>query len=238
MLADLVNGLAGDAAVECDEVHTLLGVQADHVDEVFGGQGVQIPLIVDDAVIDRHSADHHRTLRGELPAEGAGVAVAGQVHDGLRPHVHGGEHLLHLHVVVLAVPGDAQVDIDLGAEHGADALGVQAGMQAVGGDDHLARRHQGQQLLGGHPFLFGHGLQFRRDDAPAGGVHLCGVSTIHFKFFPKFSDSLLSCPAAPTGAWTQRREVPGQRPFCGAFCCPSDSRRLHRISRRCSMLFS
>ena len=48
--------------------------------------------------------------------------------------------LLHLDVVVLAVAGDAEVDVDLGAEHGADALRVQAFVQAVSRDDRLGRR--------------------------------------------------------------------------------------------------
>ena len=102
---DLLNGLAGDAAVEGDEIHPVLGVEPHHVDEILGGQRGQIPLVVDDAVVHRHGADHGGALPRQLPAEGLGVAVGGQVHNGLRPHVHRRHHLFHLHVVVLAVPG-------------------------------------------------------------------------------------------------------------------------------------
>ena len=38
VLADLLDGLAGDAAVQGDKVHTVLGMQAHHVDEVLCGQ--------------------------------------------------------------------------------------------------------------------------------------------------------------------------------------------------------
>ena len=179
MLADLIYGLTGDAAVEGDEVHAVLGMEADHIDEVLGTEGGQVPLVVDDAVIDRDGADHHRALGSELLAEGLGVAMAGQVHDGLGPHIHRREHLLHLHVVVLAVPGDSQVDIDLGAEHGADALRVQAFVQAVSRDGHLAGRDEGHQLLHGHVLLSGDSLQLRGHDPPAGGVHLCGIIAFH-----------------------------------------------------------
>jgi len=38
VLADLLDGLAGDAAMQGDEVHAVLGVQTHHVDEVLGRQ--------------------------------------------------------------------------------------------------------------------------------------------------------------------------------------------------------
>ena len=148
VLADLVDGLAGDAAVEGDKVHAVLCVEADHIDEVLCGQGGQVALVVDDRVIHRHGADHHRALVGQLLAEGLGVAVAGQVHDGLGAHVDGAHDLLHLDVVILAVAGDAQVDVDLGAQHAADALGVEAGVVLVGGDGHLALRDPLPDLFG------------------------------------------------------------------------------------------
>ena len=176
MLADLLDGLAGDAAVQGHKVHTVLGMQAHHVDEVLCGQFSQIPLIVDDRVVHRYGADHHGALVGQLLPEGLGVAVAGQVHDGLGPHVHGTHDLLHFNVVVLAVPGDAKVHIDLGAQHAADALRVQAFVMLVGRDGHLAFGHQLPDLLRGAVLLFGHDLHLRGDDALAGGIHLGGVS--------------------------------------------------------------
>ena len=82
VLPDLLNRLAGDAAVERDKIHSVLSVQSDHVDEILGGQGSQVPLVMDDAVIDRNGSDHHRAFPGQFLAEGLGVAVAGKVHDG------------------------------------------------------------------------------------------------------------------------------------------------------------
>ena len=162
-------------------------MQAHHVDEVLGGQGGQIALVVDDGVIHRHGADHDGALVGQLLAERLGVAVAGQVHDGLCAHVDGAHHLFHLDVVVLAVAGDAKVDVDLGAQHGADALGVQAGVVLVGRDGDLALGDQLPDLFNGAVLLLGHDLHFRGDDALAGGVHLGGVSLhglfLHFDVY-------------------------------------------------------
>ena len=173
--ADLVNGLAGDAAVQGDKVHPVLRVKAHHVDEVLGGEGAQVPLVVDDAVVHRHGADHGGALGHQLFPEGLGVPVGGQVHDGLGPQVDGALHLFHLDVIVLAVPGDPQVHVDLGAQHAAHALGVQAGVGLVGADGHLAFCHQLHQPLQRHVFLLRHGLHLWGGNALAGGVHLGGV---------------------------------------------------------------
>ena len=113
---------------------------------------------------------------GQLLAEGLGVAVAGQIHNGFCAHVHGAHHLLHLNVVVLAVAGDAKVHVDLGAQHGAHALGVQALVVLVGGDGYLAFGDPLTDLLGGAVFLFGYDFHLRGDDALAGGIHLGGIS--------------------------------------------------------------
>ena len=102
--------------------------------------------------------------------------MAGQIHNGFCAHVHGAHHLLHLNVVVLAVAGDAKVYVDLGAQHGAHALGVQALVVLVGGNGYLALGDPLADLLGGAVFLFGYDLHLRGDDALAGGIHLGGIS--------------------------------------------------------------
>ena len=178
MAADLVNGLAGDAAVQGHKVHTVLCVQPHYVNEILGGEGGQVALVMNDAVVDRHGADHGGAFGGELFAEGLGVAVAGKVHDGLSAHIHGAHHLLHFHVVILAVPAHTQVHVDFGAQHGANALGVQAGVRFVGGDDHLALRHQSHQFVHRQLLFLGNGLHLRGHDALAGRVHLGGVNSV------------------------------------------------------------
>ena len=89
--------------MQSHEVHAVLRVQADNVDKIPGGEGGEIPLVVDHAVIDRHRTDHDRTFFRQLLAEGLCVPVAGEVHDRLRAQIHGAHHLLHLNVIVLTV---------------------------------------------------------------------------------------------------------------------------------------
>ena len=185
VLFDLVDGLAGDAAVQCHEVHAVLSMKPYHVNEILGGQGGEVTLVVDDAVVNRHGADHGRALGGELPAEGLGVAVGGQVHDGLGPHVDSRHDLLHFNVIVLAVPGHAQIHVDLGAQHGADTVGVDAGMQLIGADRHLTFGYQLPNFFGCAVFLFCHGFHFRGDITPPGGFHLGCVISHNFLPFKR-----------------------------------------------------
>ena len=86
------------------------------------------------------------------------------------------EEIKEADVVILAVAGNAEVYVDLGAEHGADALGVQALVVLVGRDGDLALSDPLADLLGGAVFLFCHDLHLRRDDALAGGIHLGSIS--------------------------------------------------------------
>ena len=79
---------------------------------------------MDHRIINRNRSDHNRAFMGQFLTEWLGVAMAGQIHDGFRSQVHGAHYLLHLHVIILAVPGNTQVHIDLGAEHTAHALRV------------------------------------------------------------------------------------------------------------------
>ena len=175
VLADLLNGLAGDAAVQGDKVHAVLSVQTDNVDEVLCGQRRQIALIVDNTVVDRYGADHRRALAGQLAAERLGVAVAGQIHDRLSAHVDRAHNLLHLDVVILAVAGYAEVDVDLGAQHAADTLRIQTGVVLVRADRNLALCDQLHQLVDRHVLLLCDGFNLRCDDTAACGIHLCGI---------------------------------------------------------------
>ncbi|CDD61114.1 putative uncharacterized protein [Clostridium sp. CAG:505] len=77
MLFDLFNGFPCDAAVECDEVNAVFCVEANHINKIFGSQGSQISLIMDDTVIYRNGADHGRTFTGKFSAEGLSIAMGG-----------------------------------------------------------------------------------------------------------------------------------------------------------------
>ena len=124
--------------------------------------------------------------KGEVTTESeVVVAVGGQVHDGLGPHVDSRHYLLHFNVIVLAVPGHAQIHVDLGAKHGADTVGVDAGVQLIGADRHLTFGYQLPNFFGCAVFLFCHGFHFRGDITPPGGFHLGCVISHNFLPFKR-----------------------------------------------------
>ncbi len=61
-VTNLVDGLPADAAVQGHKIYTILGMQSYHINKVLGRQGVQIPLVMDHGIIDRHCADHGRAF--------------------------------------------------------------------------------------------------------------------------------------------------------------------------------
>ena len=85
VFADLIDGFSGDAAVQGDEIDTVLGMEADDVNKIFGGQRIQVSLVMDHTVIYRHGADHGWTFGGQFPPERLRIAVARQVHDASAP---------------------------------------------------------------------------------------------------------------------------------------------------------
>ena len=177
---DLFHGLAGNSAVKGDKIHPVLGMEPNHVKKILRGQGGQIPLVMDDAVVHRHCADHSGALLNQLLTERLGVPVGGQIHNGFCSHLYRRHHLAHFYLIILAVLGDAQVYIDLSPQHRTHAVGLQAGVQPVGAYGHLPLGNQVPNLLRCAVFLFRHRLHLRRDHPLPGGVHLCCViSHIH-----------------------------------------------------------
>ena len=75
-----------------------------------------------------------------------------QIHNGFRTKLQGQVHFLHLHVIVVAVPGDAQIDVDFCAEPRPDALWGNGCMADVAGNGHFALGHQLAQGFGSCKF--------------------------------------------------------------------------------------
>ena len=155
---NLLNGLARNAAVERHKIHAVLGMEPYHVNKILGGQGSEVTLVMDHSIVDRHCANHSRAFGCQLAPEGDGIAVGGQIHDGMCAQVHGFHDLLHLCLIIFAVPGHAKVYIDFCLQHRAYALRADTGMVSVSADGHFAFGHQGHQLFHGHPLLGGYFL--------------------------------------------------------------------------------
>ena len=218
--SDLLDGLARDAAVERDEINAVFRVQAHHVDEILSAERGKVAPVMDDRVVHGHGADHGGALAAQLAAERPRVAVAGQVHDRLRAQSDGAHHLLHFHVVVRAVAADAEIDVDLGLEHAADAVGIEAPMPVVGGDHGCALGHPAHQFLDAAAFFLRDDLHFRRDDAASRRFHLRVVVSFHVAdSLPAFAvDSENSCG---TGVFLQHKKwsgLPVRSPLHTFFC--------------------
>ena len=182
MLADLLDGLLGDTTVQSHEVDTVLRMQTDDIEEILRGQGIEVTLVVDDAVVDRHRTDHRRTLLTELLTERLCISMAGKIHDGLCTHTNSTHYLLHLEIIILHVSRHTEVYVDLRPKHRADTLRIQTGMVLVCADRDLTLGHQLTKLLLRHMLLLCDDLHLRCDDTLARRIHLCCIILHIFSF--------------------------------------------------------
>ena len=212
--SDLLDGFARDATVERDEIDAVLGVQAYHVDEILSAERGEVAPIVDHGIVHGHGADHGGALAAQFAAEGLRVAVAGQVHDRFRAQGDGAHHFLHFHIVVLAVAADAEIDVDLGFEHAADAVGVEAPVPAVGGDHDCAFGHPAHQFPNAAAFLLRDDLHLRRGDAAARRFHLRVVISLHMT--DSFPASAADSGFSAEPALLPERKKKGADSLCGA----------------------
>ena len=172
------------SGVDSHEVDAFLSVGAYDLEEVLSGYLKQILVKVADRVVHRNGAYHSRRTLDELLAESVGLAVVGKIHYCLRAELYRHVDLLHFHGVVLAVAGNAQVNVDLGFQPGAYALGGKRRVVHVGRDSYPALSDQLAELLRLHVFLCRNGLHFRGDYALLCGFHLCFVFS-HVMSFPE-----------------------------------------------------
>ena len=134
---------------------------------------------MNDRIVHRHRADHGGAFPAKFLPERLGVAMAGQVHDGFRPHVHSAHYLFHFNIVILAVPADAQIYIDFCFKHAADTVGVKTFMQRVGRNHEGTVCHPLPDKLHGPVFLSSYLFHLRRDNVISRRFHLCVILFSH-----------------------------------------------------------
>jgi len=169
---DLFDGFLCDPAVKRNKIHAIFCVHSYHIYKILCRQSCQISLVMDHTVIDRNSPDHNRTFAGQLATKRLGISMAGKIHDGLRAQIYRAHHFFHFYIVILAVTGNTQIDVDLGAKHAAYALCAQAGVIFIGTDRNFTLCHQLHQLVFIHVFFLRHRLDFRCQDPFSCCIHL------------------------------------------------------------------
>ena len=194
-LAKRLDGAPIHARVDGDEVHAVLCMRADHVEEVLHRDGDQRLLQIADGVVHGHGADHGRRLLDERAAERVRLAGVRQVHDGLGAQLQRHVHLLPFLGLVGDVARNAQVHVHLRAQAAAHAFGRQAGMVDVGGDGDAPGRNPLADELGVAPLLLGHDGHFAGDGAGACRVDLRHrtpfVGITHVRFLGSKRESAL-----------------------------------------------
>ena len=118
--------------------------------------------------------------------------MARQIHDRLSAQIYRAHYFLHLDIVIFTVSGYSQIYVDLGTQHAADSLRIQAGMIPVCADGYFALCYQLHQRLGRHVFFLRNCLNFRCYDSFSCCVHLCCVISHLFLLLPScgFSSQL------------------------------------------------
>ena len=173
ILGDLLSHfLPGDAAVDGHEVHPVLGVLLDAVEDVVLGHlddGVP-PCGGESGLVDRDGTHHHGAFAQEPGPDGVDVPSGAEVHHGVGAVPQRDLQLLELRVQVDDVPGCAEVDIDLDGQPLAyrGRFGVVDGV--VGRADASGCDAPADEL-GADALPLGNAPHQRGDLPPAGGLH-------------------------------------------------------------------
>ena len=177
---DLLDRLSRDTAVESYKVHTVFGMKSYHIDKILRRQCRKVSLIMNDRVIDRNRTDHGRTLAGKFSSKRLCISVRGKVHDRLGAHIDRRHDLLHLDVIVLAILGYTEIDVDLGSEHRADTVWIDTGVKLIGADRDLTVCDPLTDLLFCPVFFLCDRLHLRGNDPLSSRIHLCRVLSHYF----------------------------------------------------------
>ena len=169
MTAQALHRLARHAAVERHEVHALLGLALDDIEEVLGAEFHDRAFGAD--LVNRHGADHHRASRDQLDANLVEVGAGRKIHHRIGAEADRGVELLDFLFEELMEVGRADIRIDLGAQSLADADRAEL-MMDVARDDDLAGRDALADQLGREALVFRDLDHLLSDNAFSGGFDL------------------------------------------------------------------
>lgn len=166
------DGLAGDSAVDGHEVHPVLCMLLDAVEDVVLGH-------LDDRVsssgrqpclIYRNGTHHHGALRQQSGTYSIDISAGAKVHDRVRTVSEPYTELLQLRIEIDDVPGGPQVHVDLHRQAFADSSGLGVMHGIMGGADAPGGNSSANELRA-DAFFLGYTAHKVRDLAAAGLLH-------------------------------------------------------------------
>ena len=132
--------------------------------------------------IDRDGSDGNDGMADDRAARLVQIVAGRKIHDGVRAIGDGGVQLLEFQRHAAGGRRRADVRVDLRLQFAADAHGLQACVQLVGGHDDAAVGDTFANPFRVTAFVFRHGGHFIRDNAALRGFHL--VQFFHFPHAP------------------------------------------------------
>ena len=208
MLFDLFDCFSCDSTVKCNEINTVFCMHTDDIKEILCSQSCKISLIMNDTVVYRNCTDHSRTFRSQFATEWLCISMTGKIHDRFRTEFYCAHYFLHLNIIIFAVTGNSEIDIDLCAEHASDTFRVQCFMILVSTDCNLSFSDKLHQFVSFHMFFFSYCFDFRGENPLTSCIHLgCVVSHVVLPPFVYVNYIIFDVSKTRT-AYTRKATVP------------------------------
>ena len=169
-----------NSGVERHVIDALLCLMLDHVEQVVGGELLEllVPFAVGSALhrlVDRDRSDWNWRCGDDRAADSVDIAAGGEIHDRIGPVLDRDLELLDLAIHVGRDLGVADVGVDLHPRHLADRHRLECAREVVnvGGDDEPADGDLVAHQLGRKLLALGDEAHRVRDLAPTRVMHLC-----------------------------------------------------------------
>ena len=162
---DVLRRLTVQPRMDRHEIHAILRMTFHDREEIICRHILQ-PLVKDALhIIHRHRTDGRRTVFHQPFTERRRLPIAGQIHDGLRPHLPGELRLRLLCVIVTYIRRDPQIYIHLRPKPLADRIRMERCMVNIRRKDDRPLRDAGADEFCAHALFTCGCFHFLRDDA-------------------------------------------------------------------------
>jgi len=182
LLLEAGDAMPRHAAVDGDEVHAVLAVLLDGLEELIGRHlhdGLTDVYGFHGSLVDRYGPHGDRRCPDDGSPDRPEVATGGEVHDRVRPRGNGDADLLHLQGHVGPVLRGADVRVDLRPQALADGQCRNRAVPVVADDDDRPVLHTPADRLGLDVFELRAEFHLPGEDPPSCHFQLCQVTCSH-----------------------------------------------------------